>query len=118
MLGDGIGVAAGLVEDKHACLGAGGNIDGVEPRTVGRDDQEVRRALQEILVDMKVPRQLVACRANLVGVRRRQDRREHIRRAFILEPIEPHVGAAFHDLGIDVVGEVFDVEHALVVDGH
>ena len=75
-------------------------------------------ALQQIRVGMKMPRQFVARRADLVGMRRRQDRREDIRRALVLEPVEPHVGPRLQDLGIDVVGEIFDVKDALVVDGH
>src|SRR5207245_5520496 len=38
--------------------------------------------------------------------------------AFVLQPVEPHIGARFEDHLIDRVREIFDVEHALVVDGH
>ena len=36
----------------------------------------------------------------------------------ILEPVKPHVRTVLEDFDIDVVGEIFDVEDALVVDGH
>jgi len=38
--------------------------------------------------------------------------------AFILEPVKPDIGAALEDFNIDVVGEIFDVKNALVVDRH
>jgi hypothetical protein len=118
MLGDRIGVAARLVDDQHARVGTGSDVDGIETGAVGGDDQQVRRPLQEILVDMKMPRQLVARSTDLVGVRRRKDRGEDLSRALVLEPVEAHVGPALQDFGIDVVGEIFDVEDALVVDRH
>ena len=49
VLGDGIGVAAGLIDDQHARRGAGVDVDGVEARAVAGDDQQVRRAPQQVL---------------------------------------------------------------------
>ena len=63
-------------------------------------------------------REFVPRRTDLVGVRVAKDRREDIFRTFILEPVEPHVGPRLEKIGIDLVGEIFDVEHAIVVDGH
>ena len=92
VLGDRIGVAAGLIDDQHARRRAGIDIDGVEARAVAGDDQQVRRPLQQILIDMEMLRQFVARRADLVGMRRRQDRRRDGIGAFVLQPVEPHVG--------------------------
>ena len=47
-------VAAGLVDDQHARFGAGLDIDGVEARAVAGDDQQMRRAPQQVGVHMKV----------------------------------------------------------------
>ena len=62
--------------------------------------------------------QFIARRADLIGMRRGQDRRRDLIGAFVLEPVEPHVGPRPQDVGIDLVRQIFDVEHALVVDGH
>ena len=67
------GVAAGLVDDQHAGCGAGLDIDGIEARAVAGDDQEVRRAPQQVGMDMEVRRQLVARRPDLVDMRRREN---------------------------------------------
>ena len=118
MFGDGIGVAAGLIDDEHARRRAGIDVNGIEARAVRRHDQEVRRPLQQIVIDMEMPGDLVARRADLIGMRRRQYRCRDRIRTIVLQPVEPHVGAAFQDIDIDLVGEIFDIEHALVVDGH
>ena len=78
VLGDGIGVAAGLVDHQHAGRGAGVDIDGIEARAVAGDDQQIRRPLQKIGMGMEMRRQFVARRTDLIGVRRGQDRREQI----------------------------------------
>ena len=118
MLGDRMGIAAGLVDHQHARRRAGIDIDGIKARAVAGDDQQVRRAAQQIRIDMEMRRQFVARRADLVGMRRGQDRRRDLVGAFVLEPVEPHIGPRLEDVGIDRMGEIFDVEHALVVDGH
>ena len=61
--GDRIGVAAALVDHQHAGVGAVLDVDGVVAGAAGRDDQQVRRARQQILVDVVFRRQLVARRA-------------------------------------------------------
>ena len=118
MLGDRIGVAAGLIDDQHARRRAGIDVDGIEARAVRGHDQQVRRPPQQILIDMEMRRDLVARRADLIGMRRRQDWRCDRIGTFVLQPVEPHVGTRFEDIDIDLMGEIFDVEHALVVDGH
>ena len=118
MLGDRIGVAAGLIDDEHARRRAGIDVDGIEARAVRGHDQEVRRPLQQILIDMEMLCDLVARRADLIGMRRRQDRRCDRIRTVVLQPVEPHVGTRFEDIDIDLIGEIFDIEDALVVDGH
>ncbi len=118
MFGHRIGVSAGLVDDKHTRLGTGVDIDRIEARAVGRYDQQVRRPLQQILVGMEMPRQLIACRADLVGVGVGQNGRKDLGRALVLEPVEPHVGPILEDFNVDIVGEIFDVEDALVVNRH
>ena len=75
MFGDRMGVAAGLVDDHHAGRGAGVDVDGIVAGAVGGDDQQVRRPAQQIRIDMKMLRQLVARRADLVGMRGGEDRR-------------------------------------------
>ena len=67
---------------------------------------------------MEMPRDLVARRSDLIGMRRGQDRRCDRIGTIILQPVEPHVGTRFQDFDIDLIGEIFDIEHALVVDGH
>ena len=69
-------------------------------------------------MDMEVRRDFVAGGADLIGMRGREHRREPGFRRLVLEPVEPHVGAGFEDFGVDRVSEIFDVEDALVVDGH
>ena len=118
MLGDRVGVAAGLIDDEHAGRGAGVDVDGVEARAVGGDDQQVRRAPQQVLMDMEVLCQLITRRADLVGMRGGQDRRGDVIGAFVFQPVEPHVGTSAENVCVDLVGEIFDVEHALAVDGH
>ena len=67
---------------------------------------------------MKAAREFVARRADLIGVRRGQNRRGDLLGAFILEPVQPHVGPRPQDVGINLMRQIFDVEHALAVDGH
>src|SRR5215211_6128560 len=118
MLGDRIGIAAGLIDDQHARRGAGLDIDGVKARAVGRDDQEIWRAPQQVVIDVKMASEFVARGADLIGMRRGKNGRGNFIGTFILEPVKPHVGPAFEDFNIDVVGEILDVEDALVVDRH
>ena len=54
MCGDRVGVAAGLVDDQHAGVGAVLDVDGVVAGAAGRHDQEVRRARQQILVGVEL----------------------------------------------------------------
>ena len=70
------------------------------------------------MIDVKMACELIARRADLIGVRRRQDRRRDFVRALVLKPVEPHIRPGAQDVGINLVREVFDVEHALIVDGH
>ena len=48
MLGDGMGVAAGLVDHQHARRGAGLDVDRVETRAITGDNQEVRGTVQQV----------------------------------------------------------------------
>ena len=63
-------------------------------------------------------REFVARGADLIGVRRGQDRREDRFGGFVLEPVEPHIGPRRQHLGINRMRQIFDVEHALVIHGH
>ena len=67
---------------------------------------------------MEVPRDLVARRADLIGMRRADDRRGDILGTFVLEPVETHIGPCLQDVGVDLVRQILYVENALVVDGH
>ena len=118
VLGDRIGVAARLIDDEHSRRRAGVDVDGIEARAVRGHDQEVRRPPQQVMVDMEMRGDLVARRADLVGMRRRQDGRCDRIGTVVLQPVEPHVGTRFQDFDIDLIGEVIPREHALVVDGH
>jgi len=62
--------------------------------------------------------QLIARGADLIGVRRCENRRGDVLGAVVLETIEAHIGPCLQHLGINLVGQIFDVEYALVVDGH
>ena len=118
MLGDGMGVAAGLVDDQHAGIGAGLDVDRIESRAVAGDEQQVRRALQEGSIDMEMRGQFVTGGADLVDMSRFDDRREIFLRALVLDAIEPDIGPRLQNVDIDRVGQIFDVEDALAVDGH
>src|SRR5215475_6250871 len=111
-------VATGLIEDQHPGLRAGLNVDRVETGAIARDDQEIRRALQKVRMDMKMRRKLVTRGADLIGVRLFDDRREDILRTFVLETIKPDVCPGFQNIDVDRVGEIFDIEDTLVVDSH
>ena len=113
-----MGIAAGLVDDEHAPCRAGLDIDGVIACAIARDDQQVRCPPQQVLIDMEMFRQFIARGPDLIGVRGRQNRRRYLIKAFILEPVEAHIGPRPEHVGIDLVREIFDVEHALVVDRH
>ncbi len=69
-------------------------------------------------MDVKMRSKFVARGADLIGMGRGQNRREDVVRALVLEPVEPHIGPCAKDVGVDRVREIFDVEYALVVDGH
>ena len=118
VFGDRMGIAAGLIDDQHARRRAGFYIHRIVARPIARDDQQVRRAPQQVMIDVKMACELIARRADLIGVRRRQDRRRDFVRALVLKPVEPHIRPGAQDVGINLVREVFDVEHALIVDGH
>ena len=68
MFGDRFRVAASLVDDENAALGARLHIDSVVTGAVGRDDEQVRCVLQQFGAGMVVPRQLVARRARLISM--------------------------------------------------
>jgi hypothetical protein len=74
VLGDRLGVAAGLIDDQDAAFGAGFQIDGVVAGAVGRHQQQVRRVFEEIRAGVVVPRQLLAGGAGLIGMRGGQNR--------------------------------------------
>ena len=118
VLGHRIGVAAGLIDDDHAGRRAGIDIDGIKAGAVAGDQQQVRRAAQQVGVGMEMGREFIPRGADLVDMRRGQDRCRDLIRTLVLEPVEPHIGARLQDVGIDLMGEIFDVEDALVVDGH
>jgi len=115
-IGDRVGVAAGLIDDQHACRRAGIDIDGIEARAIAGDDQEVRRPPQQVRIDVKVPRQFVARRADLIGMRGGEDGRRSIRRVVVLHFVEPHVIALAEYL--DKTDRLVrrDPKHALAVD--
>ena len=55
-----LGVAAGLVDDEHARLGAILDIDGVETGAVGGDDKQVGHARQQFASGIEARIELVA----------------------------------------------------------
>ena len=113
-----LGVAAGLVDDEHARLGAVLDVDGVEACAVGRDDQQVRHAGEEVALGVEAWLELVARRADLVGVRSLDDRFGHGVGRLVLELVEPDLRARRDDVQIAGVCEVAHVEHALDVVFH
>ena len=118
VFGHGVGVAAGLVDHQHTGFAAGLDVDGIVAGAIAGDDQEVRRAPQQVSIDVEMSCQFIARRADLIGMRRGQDRRGNLLGTFVLEPVEPHIGPRPQDVGIDLMRQIFDVKHALVVDGH
>ena len=111
-------IAAGLIDDHHARRRAGIDVDRIKARAIAGDDQQVRRSPQQIAVDMEMSGEFVARRTDLIGMCRGQDGCRDFIGTFILEPVEPNVGPRLQNLGVDRVRQIFDVEHALVVDGH
>ena len=67
-----MGIAAGLIDDEHPCLGTGLDIDGIVPRAIAGDDQEIRRPPQQVALDVEMTGEFVARSSNLIGMRRRQ----------------------------------------------
>ena len=116
MLGNRLGVAAGLVDHQDAALGAGLHIDGVVAGAVGRHDQEVRRLAQEIGVRVIVPRQLVAGRTGLIGMRGGKNGCAAAVGLLLPELIEPHVAALAEDFAIALRPVRRHAEDALIVD--
>src|SRR5262249_5950611 len=57
-------------------------------------------------------------RADLIGMRARQDGRERLFPALVLETVEPDIAPRLEDVDVDRMGQIFDVEDALGVDGH
>ena len=69
LLGDRLGVAAGLVHDQDTGLRAGGDIHRVVARPDGRDAKQLGAALEQLGRGEPLLRQLVPCRGDLIGVR-------------------------------------------------
>ena len=115
MLGDCLRVAARLVDNEDAALAAGLHVDRVVTGAVARHDQQVGRLPQQVGSGVVAGRQLVARRAGLVDVRRREDGRRDIGRAVVLEAVERHIGAPAEDVGVADHHMRCDVEHALAV---
>ena len=118
VFGHRVGVPAGLVDHQHPRGRAGLDIDRIVARAIARDDQEIWRSPQQVCIDMEMPRKLIARRTDLVSVRGGQDRRGDFLRTFVLQSIEPHIRPRSQNFRIDLVCQILDVEHALVVDGH
>jgi hypothetical protein len=113
-----MGVAAGLIDHHHASFRAGIDVDRIEAGAIARDDQQAGRASQQVAVDVKVRRDLVARRTDLIGMRRGDDRCGDVLGTLVLQSIETHIGPCLQDVGVDLVRQILDVENALVVDGH
>jgi hypothetical protein len=56
----GFSIAAGLVHQQHAGLGAGIWVDRVIPRALGPDHQQIGQALQQRIIHMKSLGQFIA----------------------------------------------------------
>src|SRR6516165_74317 len=111
-------VAAGLVDDEHAGVGAVLDADGVEAGAVGGNDEQVRHAREQIALGMEARIELVARRSDLVGVRGRHDRPGNLVGGFVLELVEPDLRPLRDDVEVAGVRDVAHVEHALHVVLH
>ena len=80
--------------DVEACTEAG---------AVGGDDEQVGHARDDLALRVETRLKLVACGADLVGVRRLKNRGCDFIGAVILEPVEPHIGPRLEDVGIDLM---------------
>ena len=69
VLGDRLGVAAGLVHDQDTGPRAGGDIDRVVAGPCGRDAQQLGAALEQLGRGEPLLRQLVPGRGDLIGMR-------------------------------------------------
>ena len=110
-----VGVAAGLVDDEDAGIGAVLDVHGVVAGAAGRDDQEVRRPRDQALVDVVLRRQLIARRADLVGMGRRHDRVGDRIGRIVLQLVEPDFRTGGDQVEIDRMVEEAYVEHPLYV---
>jgi hypothetical protein len=70
MLGNRIGVAAGLIDDEHARRVQASTSTGSKPAPFEDTISRVRRPLQQILIDMEMSCDLVARRSDLIRMRR------------------------------------------------
>jgi hypothetical protein len=61
---------------------------------------------------------LVPRGADLIGMGSLQHGRGCPVRAVVVEALQLHIGPLAQNLGKDAVGQVFDVENALGIDGH
>src|SRR5262249_22753933 len=113
-----LGIAAGLVDDEHAGVGAVLDVDGIEAGAVGGDDEQVRHAVEQLALDMEARLELVARRSDLVGVRGRHDRSGDLLGSLVLELVEPDLRPLRDDVEIAGVRDVAQVEHALHVVLH
>ncbi len=118
VLGHRFAVAARLVDHEHARLRAFLHVDGVVARAVGRHDQQVGRAREQRGGGVEPAGELVARRADLVGVRRFENGRRHLVGAVVLQLVEPHVRPPRQRVDVIVRRQVLHIEHALGIAGH
>ena len=114
----GFRIAAGLIDHEHAGARAVLQVDGVVARAVGRNDEEVRHARERFAPRLEARRQLVPGRADLIGVRRRHDRRRGLLGRVVLQPVEADLRALRDQIEVAGMREVADVEDALDVLPH
>src|SRR5499427_3382497 len=114
--GDRLRIAAGLIDDKDAALAAGFDVDGVVASAVGGDDEQVRRMRQKLGAGMVMPRELVAGRAGLIGMRSDEHGFGIIGHAPVVEHIEAQVVALAEHFEIAVRHVRLNQKYALVVD--
>jgi hypothetical protein len=113
-----LGVAAGLVDDKHAGFGAVLDVDGVEAGAVGGDDQQVGHAHEQLTPGVEARRKLVARRPDLVGVRGRHDRLRNLVGGLVLELVDPDLRPLRDDVEVAGMRDVAHIEHTFDVVFH
>ena len=106
------------VQAFNAGIGAGFDVDRVVADAAGGNHEGIRHARDQGRIDVKVPRNFVSRRADLIDMGRGKDWRGHVVLAFVFKPVEPHVAAAPENFRINRIRKILHIEDTLCIHGH